>query len=137
MIALPKPRGFWDYALFALIMTGLLVFLFWLDARDGLRWADAVLAFATAVLFVVAVIVARRREKAKWIAKPTWHVPLVANLGTFVLLFGAMYADSYFFHREDIPSSRLRHDIVLAIVLSASMTWTSRIRWRHRGRQLS
>ena len=28
MIPLPKPRGFWDYALFALAMTGALVLLF-------------------------------------------------------------------------------------------------------------
>src|SRR4029077_4978059 len=30
-----KPRGFWDYALLALAMTGVLMFLFWLDASDG------------------------------------------------------------------------------------------------------
>jgi hypothetical protein len=29
MIPLPKPRGFWDYALLALFMTGLLMLLFW------------------------------------------------------------------------------------------------------------
>lgn len=34
------PRGFWDYALFALIMTGAILFLFWLEASDGVGRAD-------------------------------------------------------------------------------------------------
>jgi hypothetical protein len=46
MISLPKPRGFWDYALSALVMTGVLVLLFWLEASDGISWTDAALDFA-------------------------------------------------------------------------------------------
>jgi len=35
MIPLPKPRGFWDYTLSALVIMGILVFLFRLEASDG------------------------------------------------------------------------------------------------------
>ena len=132
MIPLPKPRGFWDYALFALVMTGALMVLFWLEASDRVGWADAALAFAAAVLFVFAVILARREEKAKWIAQPTWHVYVLAPLGSFVLMFGAIYADTYLFHRSDITPNRLRHDIVLAILLTAGTLWSSRRRLRAR-----
>jgi uncharacterized membrane protein YoaK (UPF0700 family) len=135
MIPLPKPRGFWDYALFASAMTGLLVFLFWVDASDGIGWADAVLAVATTVLFVLGIILARQGEKAKWIAQPTWHVYLAASLGAFMLLFGAMYADAYLLHRRDMTFNRVRHDMVLAIVFTATTLWTSRRR-SHAGRQL-
>jgi H+/Cl- antiporter ClcA len=126
MIPLPKLRGFWDYALFALGLSCPLVFLFWVDATNGLGWADVVLALGVTVLFVLAVILARRREKARWIAQPTWHVHLVATLGAFALLFGAMYADAYFFHRGDITSNRLRRDLLLAILLTATTVWMSR-----------
>ena len=128
MIPLPKPRGFWDYAIFALAMTGLLLFLFWIEASDGVRWADAMLAFAAAVLFVLAVIFVRRGEKAKWIKQPRWYVPLLAVLGTFALMFGAVYADAYLLHGRAITSSRLRHDMVLAVVLTAVMLWSFRRR---------
>jgi len=136
MIPLPKPRGFWDYALFALVMTGALVFLFSLEASDGVGWADAAFAFAGAVLFVFATILARRREKATWIARPTWYAYLLAALGAFVLIFGVTYADAYILHRRDINSSRLWHDVVLAIVLIAGTLWASRRRPPAR-RQLS
>lgn len=128
MIPLPKPRGFWDYALFALIMTGALVFIFWLDASDEVGWADAALALAAAVLFVFAIILARRGEKATWIAQPTWHAYLLAVLGGFTLMFGAIYADAYLLHRRDLTSTRLWNDMVLAIVLIAGMVWSSRRR---------
>jgi hypothetical protein len=107
MIPLPKPRGFWDYTLFAFVMTAALLFLFWLEASDGARWVDATLAFAAAVLSVLA----------------------------FGLIFGAIYADAYLLHRWDITSSRLRHDVVLASGLSAVMLWFLRRR-RSAGRQL-
>src|ERR1700730_8752991 len=128
MIPLPKPRGFWDYALFALVMTGALVFLFWLEASDPVGWTDAALAFAAAVLFVFAIILARRGEKAKWIAQSTRYAHVVAVLGAFLLMFGAIYADAYLLHRKGITSSRLRDDIVLAVVLTAAMFWSFRRR---------
>ncbi|HEX7961154.1 MAG TPA: hypothetical protein VF493_14610 [Terriglobales bacterium] len=128
MIPVLKPRGFWDYALFALVMTGVLVVLFWLDASDGVGWADAALALAAAVLFVVATILARRGEKATWVVRPTWHAYLLGNLGAFVLVFGAIYADSYLLHRTDITSKRLRHDTVLAAVFTIGTLWSSRRR---------
>lgn len=109
-------------------MTGALVFLFWFEASDPVGWTDAVLAFAAAVLFVFAIIVARRGEKAKWIAQPTRFAHLVAVLGAFLLMFGATYADAYLLHRRDVTSSRLRHDIVLAVVLAAAMLWSLRRR---------
>jgi|SRR5450631_1847604 hypothetical protein len=109
-------------------MTGLLVFLFWVDATDGLGWADAVLAFMAAVLFPLAIILARRGEKARWTAQSSWHVHLVASLGALMLMFGVMYADAYLLHRRDITSNRVRHDMVLAIVVTATTLWTSRRR---------
>jgi hypothetical protein len=136
MTPFPKPRGFWDYTLFALAMTGVLVFLFWLEASDGVGWADAALASATAVLFVLATILARRGEKARWIAQPTWHVYPVATLGAFVLMFGAIYADTYLLHRRDITFNRLRHDMVIAIVVIAGTVWSFLRRHRSK-RQLS
>jgi hypothetical protein len=136
MTPFPKPRGFWDYMLFALAMTGLLVFLFWLEASDRIGWADAALASAVAVLFVPAIILARRRERARWIAQPTWYVYPLAILSAFVLVFGAIYADTYFLHRRDITSNRIRRDTVIAIVVTAG-TFLSSLR-RHRSkRQLS
>ena len=129
MIPLPKPRGFWDYALFALVLTGPLLFLFWLEASDGVGWADAALAFAAAVLCVLAIVLSRRGETAKWIAKPARYAHLIIiALGAFGWMFGAIYADSYLFHRGDITSSRLRSDMVLAVGLTAVMSWSSRRR---------
>src|SRR5713101_2476622 len=81
MIALPKPRGFWHYALFALIVTGALLFLFWMEASEGVRWTDATVAFAAAVLCVLAIVLFRRGEKAKWIAQPTRYAQLIIALG--------------------------------------------------------
>jgi hypothetical protein len=137
MIHFPKPRGFWDYTLFALATTGVLVLLFWAEAGNQISWPDAVLATAAALLFVLAVTLARRGEKAKWIAQPNLHVYLVATLGAFILVFGAIYVDAYLFHRGDITSTRIRHDIGLAVVLIAGTLWTSRRRWGHTRRELS
>jgi uncharacterized membrane protein len=128
MIPLPKPRGFWDYALFVLVMTGALLFLFWLDANDGVGSADAVLAFAAAVLCVLAIVLVRRGEKATWIAQPTLYAYLLAVLGAFGLMFGTIYADAYLLHRRDITSSRLRHDMVFSVGLTAVMLWSLRRR---------
>ncbi len=128
MIPLPKPRSFWDYALFALMMTGALMLSFWFEASDRVGWADAALALAAAVLFVSATILARRGEKAKWIAEPTWYAHLVIVLGVYFLAFGAIYADAYLLHRRDISFRRLRDDIVLAVGLAAVMFWSLRRR---------
>jgi len=136
MIPFPKPRGFWDYGLFALALTGVLVLLFWVEASDGVGWADGALAFATAVLGVFAIILARRGEKATWIAKPRWHVHLLAAFGALMWMFGAIYVDAYILHRKDIASSRLGHDMVLALAVTAGTLWSSRRRSLAR-RQLS
>jgi hypothetical protein len=128
MVSLSKPRGFWDYALFALVMTGALLFLFWLEASDGVGWTDATLASAAAVLFVLANVLSRRSENAKWIAQATWYAHLLAVLGGVGLLFGAIYADAYLLHRTDITSSRLWGDIALAVVMTAVMLWSLRRR---------
>jgi hypothetical protein len=130
MIPLPKPRGFWDYALFATLMTGALVFLFRLEASDRLRWADAALACVAAVLFVFGTILARRGEKAGWLAHPTWHTYLLVCLGASALVFAAIYADAYLLHRRDLTFSRYRDDIVLAVVMPAVFLWWSRRRFR-------
>ena len=130
MIPLPKPRGFWDYTLFALLMTGALMFLFWLEASDPVSWTDAAIASAAAVLFIFATVLARRNEKAKWIAQPTWHAFALAALGGFVLMFGAIYADGYLLHRRDLTFSRVRHDMVIAVLAPAAVLWSSRRRFR-------
>jgi hypothetical protein len=123
MIPLPKPRGFWDYALSALVMSGLLMLLFWVEASDAVGWTDAALAFAAAVLGVSVVILARRAERATWMAQPTWYVNLIAVLGACGFMFGPMYIDAYLFHRNDITSSRFRHDIVFAVVIAGVVLW--------------
>jgi hypothetical protein len=129
MIPLPKPRGFWDYALFALIMTGALSFGFWLDASE-VGWPDFALAGVAATLLVFAIILARRVERARWIAHPTWHVYLLLALGVSSFIFGATYADAFLFHRSDLTSSRLRHDIIPAVLGPAAVLWSSRSRFR-------
>lgn len=101
------------------------MFLFWLDASDRVGWADAVLAAAAAVLFVFANILVRRAERATWIARPPWYVNLLALFGAVALMFGAMYTDAFLFHRKDISSSRIQHDIVFAAVFTALMQWSS------------
>jgi len=132
MVRLPKPRGFWDYALFALVMTGVMVLLFRSEASDGLGWADAALALAAAVLLVLGIVLARRGEKATWIVRPTWHAYLLATLGVSVLTFGAIYADAYLLHRRDLTFNRLLHDLVLVIIVTAATLWSSRRRSRAR-----
>ena len=126
---LPGPRGFWDYALFALFTTGLLTLMFWLKASNGIAWADAALAFAAAVLGVLAIVLVRRGEKARWIAQPTWHAYALMVLGACGLLFGAMFADAYLLHRSDITSRRLWHDVLVAVGIVALMLWSSRRRF--------
>lgn len=128
MIRVPKPRGFWDYALFALVMAGALLSLFWLEGSDGVGWADAALAFIAAVLCVLAIVLVRRGEKATWIAQPTRYAYLLGVLGASGLVFGTMYADAYLLHRSDITSSRLGHDLVFSVGLTAVMLWYFRKR---------
>src|SRR5215469_3068863 len=131
MISLPKPRGFWDYALFALIMAGALLFLFWMEARGGVGWPDVEFAVGSALLFVFSIILARRGEKAEWITRPSRRVYLVTALGAFALIFGAIYADAYLFHRRDITANRVRHDIVVAVPILAVALWSWRRRTLH------
>jgi len=130
MTPFPKPRGLSDYTLFALAMAGGLVFLFWLEASDGVGWHDAAVACGAAVLFVFATILARGGEKARWIAHPTWHAHLLISLGAFVFMFGAIYADAYLLHPKDLTSNRLRHDVVPAVLGPAALLWSLRRRSR-------
>jgi threonine/homoserine efflux transporter RhtA len=130
MSPFPKPRGFWDYALFALALTGALFFLFWMEARDKVSWPDAALAFGAAVLCVLAIILARRNEKARWIAHPTWHFYPLASLGACGLLFGTIYADAYLLHPSEINSSwiRLNTSIVIAMMVVMSLSFLRQYR---------
>jgi hypothetical protein len=132
MTPFPKPRGFWDYALFALMMTGLLFFLFWVNAIDRVRWSDALLAATGAVLLVLGIIVMRRGEKAKWIVHPTWRAHLLVTLGAVSLLFGAIYADAYLFHRRAITPDRLERHVIPTAVAIVTTLWASRRRPRSR-----
>jgi hypothetical protein len=124
MIPLPKPRGFWDYSLFALTLTGPFVLLFWLQERGGFGWADVALALAASALMVSAAIFARRGERAAWIARPTWQARLLAVVGAVFLIFWTVFADTYFLHRRDLTASRFRVWIVVFIAwLTAQLLW--------------
>ena len=112
MVALPSPRGFWDYALFALILAGLLMGLFWLEIGGGIGLADAGLALVTSMLGVFIVILARQSEKAKWVSRPTRRVHLLAAVGTCLFIFGALFADAYILHRREISARMFRDDLV-------------------------
>jgi protein-S-isoprenylcysteine O-methyltransferase Ste14 len=136
MSPFPKPRGFWDYALFALVMTGGLLFLFWMEAADRLRWTDVLLAAIGAVLIVLGIITMRRREKAKWITQPAWRMQLLVTLGVLFLLFGIVYADARLLHRREITSDRLQHAVIPIVVALATTLWESRRR-PHSRSQLS
>ena len=124
MIRLPKPRSFWDYALFALIMAGVLMFLFWWEASDRVGWTDAAFAFAAAVLLVCTVVLVRRGEKATWIAQPTWFAYLLVSLGASGWLLAASFADACLLHRRDITSSRLGNDVVRVALFTPLTLWT-------------
>ena len=126
LITLPQPRGFWDYALFASATTGFLIFLFWLEATDGFRWADVVFAIAAAALFVVAIVLARKAEKAEWISQRRKSTQLLFLLGILGFWFGSVHVDAYLFHRTGITLARALHDVVLAFVCIAVTMWS----WR-------
>ena len=128
-----KPRGFGDYGLFTLIMSGFLLFSFWFDANDGVGWGDAALAIAAAFSLVLLIVLARRREKATWIKQPTWRVYLLAALGSSVWLFGSDYADAYFLHGRHTTLSQFRHDLVLASVVITAVALSMRRRGLVRG----
>jgi hypothetical protein len=128
MIPLPKPRSFWDYTLFALMLTGLLVSQFWAEANGKIGWADVALALAASVLCVLVIILFRGGEKTALILGPGWHAKLLTLLGAIVLIFGATYADRYFLHRMGTTASRFRHDMVFGIAWSAVMLLSLQIR---------
>jgi len=125
MSPFPKPRGFWDYALFGVVMTGGLLLLFWVDTTDRLSWPDVPLAATGAVLLVLAIIIMRRGEKAKWIGRPTWRVQLLVTLGVLFLLFGIVYADAYLLHPRKITSDRLQDALTAIVVAIATTSWAS------------
>jgi hypothetical protein len=128
MIPLPKPRGFWDYALFALMLTALLLLLFWVEASNGVGWADAALAFAAAVLCVFTIVLSRRNEKAAWIVRPSRQINLLVAFGSFLLMFGALHADAHILHRGDISATRSSHDMILAIAFPIAVLLSLRRR---------
>jgi hypothetical protein len=100
-----------------LLLTALLVWVFWVEASDRLDWDDAALALASAVLCVLAISIARRSEKAAWIMQPTWKAKLLVALGTLVLIFGAIYADAYFLHRKELTPARFRQDMIIDVIM--------------------
>jgi hypothetical protein len=127
MIPFPKPRSFWDYALFALMLAGLLVCFFWVQAGYRIGWGDAAFGLLAAVLCTLAIgILARSSEKTKRIMRSTWQAKLLLIMGTLLLLFGSLYANLYFIHHISITGSRLRHDVWLGIALCVAMFWSYR-----------
>lgn len=136
MVPFPKPRGFWDYALFALFMTGLLMLLFLIEASDGIGWTDAAFAGSAAALFVFATIFARRAEKGKWIVQPAWYARALVALGSFIFILGALYGDTYLLHHNSLIRTSLWHDVVLGIVLIAWFVWSPLRRFRAKPQSL-
>jgi drug/metabolite transporter (DMT)-like permease len=124
MIPLPEPRGFWDYGLFALLLTGGLVFLLGLRVNGRVRWADIAFAITAAVLFVLATILARQGEKAVWIVRPTWRMYLLLTLGALLLVYGAIFADLVIFHPRDVSISRIETLVVAGIMTLATSLWS-------------
>ena len=114
MIPLPKPRGFWDYGLSALMFAGLLALMLWSEASGGFGWADAALALSAAVLGIFAIILLRRNEKAAWIARPTWRVRLLLWLGIWLFVVGVISADTYLLHRKAVTGSQIVPFLVAA-----------------------
>lgn len=135
MISPPEPRGLLDYAFFALVLTVALVGLFWLEASDGVGWADAGFALAAAALPVLGIILARQNEKAAWIVRPTWRVRLLFTLGAFALLFVTISGDAYILHRRDLTAGRFSRDVAVGIALGVTSAWSLRRR-NAAGRQL-
>ena len=115
-----KPRGFWDYGLFAIFLAGLLTLLFWVEVgRYG--WPDAVFAFLAALFFVFAIILVRRNETAAWIRQPSSPLGLWVSLGMAPFVFGAIYLDAFLLHRNQMPAGRFRINVVVWLVLVFSM----------------
>ncbi len=128
MIPLPKPRGLRDYTLFALVMSGLLMYLFWIEAGHAIRWADAALACAAAMLCVLGIILARRNEKASWLVQPNVAGKATVGIRSIFVDFWRHYADAYLLHGRDITASRFRNDIVIGIVSLIAVWWQMRRR---------
>ena len=126
MIRFPKPRGFWDYALFALLMTGLLL-LVWSFSTYRIVWTDAAFAFVVATLLAACIVAVRRNEKAKWIKRATWRTVLIVYITLSVLFYATDYARGYLLHHTTITAYQLRHDLISSLLLSAWITW-----WWHR-----
>lgn len=125
MISLPKPRGFWDYGLFAFALAGFLLLLFWTEASGGIGWADAMFAFIAAVSCALAIVLVRRGEKARWIAHPTTYATILLFLGVLGWLLAAVYGDAYLLHRRDVNS--VRKDIVpMGVGVIVVMLWARR-----------
>jgi hypothetical protein len=126
MIPLPKPRGFWDYALFVLLLTCLLMFLFWIDASEAVGWADAAVAFVASAVIALAIIVARKREKATWMRRPRWHTYLAIVLGACSAMVASTSIDSYLLHRGDLTYGRLWHDVLFSLGPASVGLWSAR-----------
>jgi len=127
MIRFPKPRGFWDYAIFVLFMTGLLLLVFWTSSAYRIVWTDAAFAFVVATLVTLCIVAARRNEKAKWIKRATWRTAFIVCITLSVLFYAADYAHGYLLHHTTITAYQLRHDLISSLLLSAWMSW-----WWHR-----
>ena len=133
MIRLPKARGLWDYSLFALLLTGLLLLDVWLASTYRIDWADVVFALAAAILMTLGIVLARRKEKAEWIKRPSWRTSFIALVAIFAFLGAAEYADGYLLHHTTITAHQLGHDLIFGLFMSASLTWW----WRRRSQASS
>lgn len=122
-----QPRGFWDYAIFAVLLWVFLLGLFWSEASDAIGWGDALLALIAAPLGVFLIILARGAEKAAWIARPTLFTYVCAALGANAYILGTLYVDAFVFHQKDINFNRFAHLAAVAFVGAAFVLWKLRL----------
>jgi drug/metabolite transporter (DMT)-like permease len=136
MIGRIKPRGFVDYGLFALLLSGMLVLLFWIQIGKEFGWVDCALALAAAIAFVFLIVLARRNEKAAWTAAPNWVSSLLIVMGTCFYFASVLMADSFFLHRGRLTAGRMELDVVVFSVVGVTSSVGATVKEMARKREI-
>lgn len=134
MIARIKPRGFTDYGLFALLLSGLFALLFWIEAGKEFRWADSALAPTAAIVGVFLIILTRSNERAAWIVTQNWPFRLLIFIGICFYSVLVLCADSFLLHRGPLTDGRFERDIVIVLVPAGIAVGVSLRQWRRQER---
>jgi hypothetical protein len=120
----PKPGSFWDYALPALFIAGMLLLLFWVRTSHGLRWGDAALALtASALVFGGIAALAPRHGKPRKPRRGGFWAGLVLFVAALGSMFGLLFADTYLFHPEDMSTRLLVNDGEIMAVVAGVAAW--------------